>query len=194
MINRIFAVIGIIALLSSQAIARENASIAGSATVLPFAKIVAKRLGGNTSFKTPIVEPGGSSIGKKSHVMEREITNKTSLSGNAKKLESLAMNLVSNAVSHTPERALTWILLRTTDDKAIFSGKDSGDGILQEQLPRLTQRFYRVDSVRSRNTCGSGLGLVFVKHLLERRNTSLSIKSVPERESYFPCIPHWIAS
>ena len=52
--------------------------------------------------------------------MEREITNKANLSGNAKELESVVMNLVSNAVSHTPERALIWILYKTTDDEAIF--------------------------------------------------------------------------
>ena len=52
--------------------------------------------------------------------MEREITNKANLSGNAKELESVVMNLVSNAVSHTPERALIRILYKTTDDEAIF--------------------------------------------------------------------------
>ena len=124
---------------------------------------------------------------KKNHVIELEIANEVNLLGNAKELESVAMNLVSNAVRYTPERALIRILFGTTDDKAILSVEDSGDGILPEHLPRLTERFYRVDSARSRDTGGTGLGLAIVKHVLERHNAVLSIDSVPGRGSRFSC-------
>lgn len=95
-------------------------------------------------------------------------------------------NLVSNAVRYTPEGAaicVRWTLL--PDGSAEFSVKDSGIGISAEHLPRLTERFYRVDGSRSRDTGGTGLGLSIVKHVVQRHGGELRITSEPGKGSTF---------
>ena len=69
--------------------------------------------------------------------------------------------------------------------RLLFSVTDSGPGIAQEHLPRLTERFYRVDRSRSRETGGTGLGLAIVKHVLQRHGAELKITSTPGQGSSF---------
>lgn len=91
---------------------------------------------------------------------------------------SALSNLVSNAVRYTPEAGLirvSWTLL--ADGRGEFRVKNSGPGIAPEHLPRLTERFYRVDRSRSRETGGTGLGLAIVKHVAQRHGAELLIES-----------------
>lgn len=100
------------------------------------------------------------------------------LSGAPSELQSAFSNLVTNAVRYTP--APGRILVRWTvlpDGRGEFSVQDSGPGIAPEHLPRLTERFYRVDRSRSRETGGTGLGLAIVKHVVQRHSAELRIQS-----------------
>jgi two-component system phosphate regulon sensor histidine kinase PhoR len=95
-------------------------------------------------------------------------------------------NLVSNAVRYTPEGApieVRWTML--PDGGAEFSVKDGGIGIAPEHIPRLTERFYRVDGSRSRDTGGTGLGLSIVKHVVQRHGGELRVSSEPGKGSTF---------
>jgi two-component system phosphate regulon sensor histidine kinase PhoR len=95
-------------------------------------------------------------------------------------------NLVSNAVRYTPEGSSIDVRLVTLPDGgAEFSVKDGGIGIAAEHLPRLTERFYRVDGSRSRDTGGTGLGLSIVKHVVQRHGGELRISSEPGKGSAF---------
>ena len=100
-------------------------------------------------------------------------------------LASAFGNLASNAIRYTPaggEVRLTW---RAGPDGAAFTVEDTGIGIEREHIPRLTERFYRVDRSRSRETGGTGLGLAIVKHTLARHQASLEIESEPGKGSRF---------
>jgi len=94
-------------------------------------------------------------------------------------------NMVSNAIRYTPaggEVRLTW---RASANEAEFAVQDTGIGISPEHIPRLTERFYRVDRGRSRETGGTGLGLAIVKHILSRHQAALDIASEPGKGSRF---------
>ena len=95
-------------------------------------------------------------------------------------------NLIGNAVRYTPpDKSIRVVLQLQEDGGAIFSVQDEGVGIAAEHLPRLTERFYRVDRSRSRDTGGTGLGLAIVKHVAQRHGGELSIASVPGAGSTF---------
>jgi len=105
--------------------------------------------------------------------------------GSENELASAFGNLVSNAVRYTPaggEIRITW---RKLGDGAAFAVEDTGPGIAAEHIPRLTERFYRVDRGRSRDTGGTGLGLAIVKHALARHQADLDIQSEIGRGSRF---------
>jgi two-component system phosphate regulon sensor histidine kinase PhoR len=105
--------------------------------------------------------------------------------GSEEELRSAFGNLVSNAVRYTPEGGEIRIAWRPQDGAPAFSVQDSGIGIEPQHLPRLTERFYRVDRGRSRDTGGTGLGLAIVKHVLNRHQTRLDIRSEPGKGSTF---------
>jgi two-component system phosphate regulon sensor histidine kinase PhoR len=105
--------------------------------------------------------------------------------GNTEELRSAFGNLTSNAVRYTPEGGRIDLSWRNTADGPQFSVKDTGIGIRPEHISRLTERFYRVDKSRSRETQGTGLGLAIVKHVLLRHDASLAIDSKPEQGSTF---------
>ncbi|MCE3000367.1 MAG: phosphate regulon sensor histidine kinase PhoR [Betaproteobacteria bacterium] len=111
------------------------------------------------------------------------------INGAEDELRSAFGNLVSNAIRYTPEKGevrLTW--KSAADGAAVFSVKDSGIGIEAQHLPRLTERCYRVDRGRSRETGGTGLGLAIVKHVLNRHAAKLEIQSEPGRGSCFSVV------
>ncbi|MBL8385804.1 MAG: phosphate regulon sensor histidine kinase PhoR [Burkholderiales bacterium] len=110
------------------------------------------------------------------------------LRGSPDELRSAFANLVSNAVRHTPAGGQIEIRLGAHPDGAQFAVTDNGPGIAPEHLPRLTERFYRVDKSRSRETGGTGLGLAIVKHALARHGARLEIESEPGRGSTFRAI------
>ena len=105
--------------------------------------------------------------------------------GNEDQLRSAISNLVYNAVNHTPEGTHITVSWKRVAGGAGFSVMDSGLGISAEHIPRLTERFYRVDKARSRQTGGSGLGLAIVKHALSHHDARLNIESLPGKGSIF---------
>lgn len=107
------------------------------------------------------------------------------IKGSPEELRSAFSNLVSNAVRYTPDGGRIDLLWTQTDTGPQFVVKDSGIGIPQEHLSRLTERFYRVDKGRSRETQGTGLGLAIVKHVLLRHKGNLLIESEPNKGSTF---------
>src|SRR3984885_3997274 len=102
-------------------------------------------------------------------------------------IHSAFSNLVENAAKYTPEDGSVQIRWWTDEQGGHFSVTDTGIGIASEHIPRLTERFYRVDAGRSRATGGSGLGLAIVKHVLQRHGAQLSIESQEGRGSKFTC-------
>jgi len=107
------------------------------------------------------------------------------LLGSEKEISSALGNLVSNAIRYTPEGGEVRLRWHATNEGASFDVEDTGIGIAPEHLPRLTERFYRVDRGRSRETGGTGLGLAIVKHALVRHGATLDIASKPGEGSRF---------
>ncbi len=110
------------------------------------------------------------------------------LKGSLQEIRSALGNLVSNAVRYTPEGGEITLTWREQGGEGIFSVIDTGEGIAAEHIPRLTERFYRVDRSRSRETGGTGLGLAIVKHVLTRHDARLDIQSVPGKGSSFSAV------
>ena len=114
------------------------------------------------------------------------------LKGSREELRSAFTNLASNAVRYTPEGGRILLLWGVREGKGVFSVEDSGIGIAAEHLPRLTERFYRIDRGRSRETGGTGLGLAIVKHILMRHQARLEIRSEAGAGSTFSAVfPVW---
>lgn len=107
------------------------------------------------------------------------------LLGAESEIASVFGNLVSNAVRYTPKGGEVRLSWRRSQDGAEFSVEDTGVGIEAEHIPRLTERFYRVDRGRSRETGGTGLGLAIAKHALVRHQAVLEIESTPGKGSRF---------
>ena len=119
--------------------------------------------------------------------IEVEIGSPVQLRGNASEIESLVTNLVSNAVRHTPNDGHILMTWHADGSGATLVVEDNGEGIEPEHVPRLTERFFRVDRGRSRDEGGVGLGLAIVKHVLGRHDSSLEIESEPGDGSRFTC-------
>jgi two-component system phosphate regulon sensor histidine kinase PhoR len=119
------------------------------------------------------------------HEVVLENTGPATLSGSYKELRSAFGNLASNAVRYTPANGRIVVSWRASNGGAVFAVSDTGIGIDAQHLPRLTERFYRVDRGRSRETGGTGLGLAIVKHVLERHQAKLDIRSEPGQGSTF---------
>ena len=100
------------------------------------------------------------------------------LLGEPRELQSALSNLVSNAVRYTPAGGSIFVTVDQVGDRSLqMAVRDTGAGIAAEHLPRLTERFYRVDRSRSRESGGTGLGLAIVKHVMQRHGGSLTITS-----------------
>ena len=108
--------------------------------------------------------------------------------GSQKELYSALSNLVSNAIRYTPLGGLVHLTFSQTEDQLTISVKDTGPGIASEHLPRLTERFYRIDQSRSRETGGTGLGLAITKHVMQRHGGELQIQSELGKGSSFNLI------
>ncbi len=107
------------------------------------------------------------------------------LAGSEHELLGAFGNLVSNAIRYTPPGGKVQLLWRESAGGASFAVQDSGAGIAAEHIPRLTERFYRIDRGRSRDTGGTGLGLAIVKHALARHQATLHVESTPGAGSRF---------
>jgi two-component system, OmpR family, phosphate regulon sensor histidine kinase PhoR len=111
-----------------------------------------------------------------------------SFMGNEKELHSAFSNLTINAVKYSPENGKIDLRLWKDAHHIYFSVTDNGPGIESKHIPRLTERFYRVDASRSSNTGGTGLGLAIVKHVLMRHDGLLYITSEVGKGSVFTCL------
>ncbi len=120
-------------------------------------------------------------------LVELSIESDASLLGDEAMVQSAFSNLVDNAAKYTPPDGSMLIRWWTDAEGGHFLVRDTGPGIPAEHIPRLTERFYRVDPGRSRETGGSGLGLAIVKHALHRHGAHLDIESIEGRGSTFTC-------
>ena len=126
------------------------------------------------------------SLGK--HVISSDIRIDTQLRGSLHEIRSAFSNLVSNAVRYTPARGAIVLTWANDGDLPSFAVTDTGPGIAVEHIPRLTERFYRVDRSRSRESGGTGLGLAIVKHILNRHQAQLDVTSELGEGSRFAAI------
>jgi len=126
------------------------------------------------------------------HKIKLDVQPGYSMYASDEDLRCVFSNLVSNARHYTPPRGKINIRWWLDDGGGHFSVEDTGIGIEAEHIPRLTERFYRVDKGRSRETGGTGLGLAVVKHVLNRYGAQLTIQSEPGVGSTFTC--HFPAS
>ena len=113
----------------------------------------------------------------KHHQIEIDIDADIGIVGIDTELKSACANLLSNAIAYTQDNGLIKVTWQKQGRGAKFSVKDNGPGIKEEDIKRLTERFYRIDKSRSRDTGGSGLGLAIVKHVLHHHNAQLIITS-----------------
>jgi two-component system, OmpR family, phosphate regulon sensor histidine kinase PhoR len=115
------------------------------------------------------------------------IESAVQLVGDEPEIHSAFSNLVDNAAKYTPPEGSIEMRWWTDEEGGHFAVTDTGFGIPSEHIPRLTERFYRVDAGRSRATGGSGLGLAIVKHVLQRHGARLEVQSTLGAGSSFTC-------
>ena len=128
-------------------------------------------------------------ITQQGHRLSFMMESESELSGASVELQSAMSNLLSNAIRYTPgggDVIVTWRLL--PDGRGEYSVRDTGPGVAAEHIPRLTERFYRVDRSRSRETGGTGLGLAIVKHIAQRHGGELRIESTVGKGSRFALV------
>jgi two-component system phosphate regulon sensor histidine kinase PhoR len=120
------------------------------------------------------------------HALHFEMDADLEIAGAVSELHSALFNLIGNAIRYSPPDKPIEVCFRALPNGgALFSVTDHGAGIAPEHIPRLTERFYRVDRSRSRETGGTGLGLAIVKHVAQRHGAELSIESTPGKGSCF---------
>lgn len=123
------------------------------------------------------------------HDLHFELPQEGEIAGTLGELLSALSNLVSNAIRYTPPGASVHVGWQwQADGRVEFVVRDSGPGIAPEHIPRLTERFYRVDRSRSRDTGGTGLGLAIVKHVAQRHGAELKIESALGKGSVFTIV------
>ncbi|MRS17067.1 phosphate regulon sensor histidine kinase PhoR [Enterobacteriaceae bacterium RIT691] len=132
-----------------------------------------------------VVEREAQTLSQKKHALHFEIDDALQVLGSEEQLRSAMSNLVYNAVNHTPAGTEITVRWQRAPHGALFSVEDNGPGIAAEHIPRLTERFYRVDKARSRQTGGSGLGLAIVKHAVNHHESRLDIESTPGKITRF---------
>jgi two-component system phosphate regulon sensor histidine kinase PhoR len=110
---------------------------------------------------------------------------KVFIEGDADRLKQVFINLIGNAINYTPREGEVTVILLDNGENVRIHVKDSGVGIEKEEIPRIFERFYRVDRARSRNSGGTGLGLAIVKHLVEAHQGTISVRSELGKGSEF---------
>jgi two-component system phosphate regulon sensor histidine kinase PhoR len=121
-----------------------------------------------------------SGLSKKSKVeisVESEVNDKVQVFGDEERLKQVIINLIDNAIKYTNENGKIIIGILKAEKEITVSVSDNGLGIPKDDLPRIFERFYRVDKTRSRDMGGSGLGLSIVKHILELHNSTIKVES-----------------
>ena len=126
------------------------------------------------------------SLDKRSHIITKQLDDSLTIKGIELELTSICTNLIHNAIRYTPagtEINIGW--QQASNGEAVFTVADKGDGIAPEHLSHLTERFYRVDKGRSRDSGGTGLGLAIVQHIVQRHGGLLNIESQQGQGSTF---------
>lgn len=134
-----------------------------------------------------LTEDAKSVSGAQQHNIHCSVDEKLMLVGAEDELKSLFSNLIYNAVKYTPSGGDITINWYKQNGQAVFAVTDTGIGIAKKHIPRITERFYRVDKARSRESGGTGLGLAIVKHVLIRHDGELAITSEVNKGSTFTC-------
>jgi two-component system, OmpR family, phosphate regulon sensor histidine kinase PhoR len=124
---------------------------------------------------------------EKNHKITLKCEDILTLDGQASELKSLFSNIIFNAVKYTPEQGSIIIRWYQLKERAVFEVKDTGIGIDKKHISRITERFYRVDKARSRDSGGIGLGLAIAKHVLIRHGGHMEIESSLGQGSCFRC-------
>jgi two-component system phosphate regulon sensor histidine kinase PhoR len=129
------------------------------------------------------------------HKIVFDVDTELRVFGDEDQLRSAMSNLVYNAVKYCGENATINVTWKRKGTGVLFSVKDNGVGIEAKHLHRLTERFYRVDKARSRESGGSGLGLAIVKHALNHHESMLQVESEVGKGShfYFEFLHNWVA-
>lgn len=109
--------------------------------------------------------------------LKKERKGSSVIEGDPLRIKQIMINLVNNAIAYTPTGGHIAIKIKETDKKVLFTVEDTGIGIRKDEIPRVFERFYRVDRARSRNSGGTGLGLAIVKHLVEAHHGDISVES-----------------
>lgn len=147
------------------------------------------RTGQEAQFLSETLSSSGRDVGSQRHQLSFDSAPDVEVAGSYNELLSAMSNLAGNAVRYTPAGGQiqgSWKML--PDGRAEFAVQDSGPGIAAEHIPRLTERFYRVDRSRSRETGGTGLGLAIVKHVVQRHGAELRIDSTQGKGSRFAIV------
>lgn len=121
------------------------------------------------------------------HKITFKVESGLHLHGSEADLKSAFQNLIVNAINYTPAKGKIKVVWHETDDGLVLSVIDTGVGIPHREIPRITERFYRVGDDRNRKTGGTGLGLAIVKHVLQSHNAKLEIHSEIGKGSEFRC-------
>jgi two-component system phosphate regulon sensor histidine kinase PhoR len=124
----------------------------------------------------------------KEHLITLDCKDDIYVNGNLSELYSAISNLVLNAAKYTQAHGSIDLKVEKGTNSLSITVNDNGPGIAPQHIPRLTERFYRVDESRSADTGGTGLGLAIVKHVLARHNGKLEISSQPGKGSQFTCL------
>ena len=138
------------------------------------------------SYLMSLIKNDAYALSQGKHSLNFDLKTPCNLFGEEREVLSAFSNLVSNAIRYTPNVgsvSATWSVNAAGEGE--FSVTDTGPGISPEHIPRLTERFYRIDRSRSRETGGTGLGLAIVKHVANRHQANLVIESTPGRGSKF---------
>ena len=122
------------------------------------------------------------------HKLIFKVQSGLNLRGTEADLKSAFQNLIINAVNYTPEKGKIKVTWQEMDDALVLSVADTGIGIPHRDIPRITERFYRVGDDRNRKTGGTGLGLAIVKHVLHSHDAKLEVQSEIGKGSEFRCI------
>ena len=109
----------------------------------------------------------------------------TEIEGDRFRLKQVFINVINNAIMYTPNNGTISIFLEETADSVLIKVKDTGIGIKKNEIPRIFERFYRIDKARSRDSGGTGLGLAIVKHLVEAHNGTITVTSEVGKGSVF---------
>ncbi|WP_229672425.1 two-component system histidine kinase PnpS [Pullulanibacillus camelliae] len=114
---------------------------------------------------------------KKEISVQFNTSGTTVASGDSARLKQMFVNIINNAIAYSPEKSHISVEVAEEGNAVIFRTTDTGIGIVKEEIPRIFERFYRVDRARSRNSGGTGLGLAIVKHLTEAHNGRIEVES-----------------